>query len=264
MESSKKVAVLMPFHKTKMNEFEEISFRNNVYILQKHPIYLLLPEGTNAKKFISIAPNITVKYFRSIYFNTYDGSNLFWLKPEIYDAFKEYQYILKCELDVFVFRDELEYWCSQGYDYIGAPWINNSKRINTINKIFNSQKRFTSYIKKVLSGSMHKQVSFVGNGGFSLRKVFTFRFFSRSLPYIFPDVFREKYQEDIVWSMYLPAYFSYFFKKPDYQKALRFSIETQPQECLKLAGGKLPFGCHGWFKYEPEFWNPYILQEKNV
>ncbi|MFR6542216.1 MAG: DUF5672 family protein [Butyricimonas virosa] len=26
-------------------------------------------------------------------------------------------------IDAFVFRDELTYWCTLNYDYIGAPWL---------------------------------------------------------------------------------------------------------------------------------------------
>src|SRR6185312_14561683 len=54
-----------------------------------------------------------------------------------------YKYILFYELDAWVFRDELNYWCTKGYDYIGAPWLDSST----------------------------KQIVGVGNGGFSLRKV---------------------------------------------------------------------------------------------
>jgi len=43
------------------------------------------------------------------------------MSPAFYDAFKAFDYILIYQLDAFVFRDELEYFCSLGYDYIGAP-----------------------------------------------------------------------------------------------------------------------------------------------
>ena len=40
--------------------------------------------------------------------------------PDFYRRFRNYEYILLCHLDSFVFRDELEKWCQTGYDYIGS------------------------------------------------------------------------------------------------------------------------------------------------
>ena len=247
-----------------MNRYEKLSLTNNVRVLKNHPIYLLLPKGIDTTEFLLLAPHVKVKFFSQTFFNTYKGSNLFWLTPEIYDTFKKYQYLLKCELDAFVFRDELSNWCNEGYDYVGAPWINHPTRMFAVNQLFDTKKGVVLKIKSLLSGNMNHRSSFVGNGGLSLRKTSTFRYLTRALPYIFPNVFRDNYQEDVVWSIYVSSYFSLVFKRPPYQKAAFFSMETNLEECMKLTSGELPFGCHAWYKYNMSFWEPYISSFTNV
>ena len=73
-------------------------------------------------------------------FNKLKESNL------LYKKYKKYKYILFYELDAFVFRDELDYWCKKGFDYIGAPWNGTH-----------------CYYDTPING--------VGNGGFSLRNI---------------------------------------------------------------------------------------------
>lgn len=80
-------------------------------------------------------------FFHENYFKSIDGYNKLMLSPSFYKAFSNYEYILIYQLDAWVFKDELQHWCNQKYDYIGAPIYQNNKLIG------------------------------IGNGGFSLRKV---------------------------------------------------------------------------------------------
>ena len=43
--------------------------------------------------------------------------------PFLYERYAAYEFMFTYELDAFVFKDELEKWCEQGWDYIGAPWF---------------------------------------------------------------------------------------------------------------------------------------------
>lgn len=172
------------------------------------------------------------------------------------------------QLDAWVFRDELEQWCKKGYDYVGAPW-------------------FEGYHKPE-----SEKIIGVGNGGFSLRKIKSFlkvlnrldnlpvyrnfwyksrlqsiiRFeplisrlyhltdFSRAY-----ELSRSGYQgiEDIYWSKVIPAIFN-DFKVAEVRDAIKFSFECKPSYLFAKNDGKLPFGCHAWEKYEPEFWKDHI------
>ena len=89
------------------------------------------------------------------------------LSFNFYESFLDYKYILIYQLDAFVFKDDLIFWCNKNYDYVGAPWIasisNNpfTLLLNKISSIFDSKEK-----------KERKKIFFkVGNGGFSLRKV---------------------------------------------------------------------------------------------
>ena len=74
-----------------------------------------------------------------------EGYNELLLSENFYTTFSAFKYILIYQPDSYVFRDELMEWCKEGYDYIGAPWLeDNDEQIK-------------------LNG--------VGNGGFSLRNI---------------------------------------------------------------------------------------------
>ena len=63
--------------------------------------------------------------------------------------------------------------------------------------------------------------------------------------------------EDEFWSFIAPRYFK-DFKVADFECAMYFSFETQPRRLYKTTNNKLPFGCHAWQKYDPEFWKEFI------
>ena len=63
--------------------------------------------------------------------------------------------------------------------------------------------------------------------------------------------------EDHYWGHVLAAFFSDFNVAP-VNDAIRFSFEVNPTLLYKMNNGQLPFGCHAWERYDPEFWLPFI------
>ncbi|MVM35208.1 hypothetical protein GO755_34615 [Spirosoma sp. HMF4905] len=174
-------------------------------------------------------------------------------------------------MDAFVFRDELMEWCRKGYDYIGAPWLEGWSMATPTSPFIG-----------------------VGNGGFSLRKISSLLKVSNSFSYIFwPSELWKKFQavssrdkpaalvdlaknltirnntfhwfndraktEDVFWGMFVKRNFTWF-TIPDAEEATQFSIEAQPQRLHELNQHQLPFGCHAWWKYDLEFWRPFIRE----
>ena len=157
------------------------------------------------------------------------------------------------QLDAFVFRDELSYWCNKDFDYIGAPWI-------ATNNIFSKLvKPFTSKKLRKREPIFYK----VGNGGFSLRKTRTFYNISLELKDTIKQYLEEKPDEiyaieDVFWSLKVPEYYP-DFSIPDYKEAIKFAIDRKPAIALKLNNNKLPFGCHGITKPKvADFWAPIL------
>jgi hypothetical protein len=50
------------------------------------------------------------------------------------------------------------------------------------------------------------------------------------------------------------------FRIPEPGEALEFSFELAPRYCFMMNGERLPFGCHAWFRYDREFWEPFLLK----
>ena len=265
--------IVIPIYKVEMSEFELISLNQNLKVLQKHPIVFVAPNLLDCKQYESLAKELNVRYclerFDNKYFQNIQGYNRLLLSQTFYRRFEKYDYILICQLDTYIFNDDLDYWCSLNYDYIGAPLIGN----------FNEKK---------FMNSLHMRV---GNGGLSLRKIGSFKYFFDCKKNVFSikqiiklinlwekphtrifvcilmalgwrnkpiSVTRYwKYNEDDFWSGLLDNS-KYALNKPDPRMALEFAFERFPSSCFEITK-KLPFGCHAWEKYEYEtFWEKYI------
>jgi len=204
--------------------------------------------------------------FPDCYFESITGYNHLMLSAGFYQAFEAYEYVLIHQLDAYLFRPELEYWCNKGYDYIGAPWLKPKKR-----KKSPMYKFILSYFPNFYSVHKRKLVELynnVGNGGLSLRKVETFlKILNQPETENILLAYKERmigdtlYNEDIFWSVEASR-IDGDFRKPGWQEALSFAVETYPSFAYRHTGGELPFGCHAPDKYEPEFWDKYITVDK--
>ena len=181
------------------------------------------------------------------------------LSEVFYEAFSDVDYILICQTDVFVFKDELNDWCSRNYDYIGAPWIGSqrnfwNKFMLVFRNLFNKKKKSSHHFFKV------------GNGGFSLRKVEMMQKIVQSFPKeieYFQKNRDEKrfHQEDVFISIYAKTQFPEM-QIPDYQEASQFCMDRKPQIAFKLNHRQLPFACHGFNKPKVrKFWQPILEKE---
>jgi hypothetical protein len=66
--------------------------------------------------------------------------------------------------------------------------------------------------------------------------------------------------EDLFWSLFVAPSCD-FFTIPDASEAIAFAFEAHPEYLFDLNQQQLPFGCHAWRRYNPEFWERMI--EKN-
>ncbi len=63
--------------------------------------------------------------------------------------------------------------------------------------------------------------------------------------------------EDYFWSKIAGKRFNWF-KVPLPLGAMKFSEELELSYLFFLNNKKLPFGCHAWEKYDPNFWSVHI------
>ncbi|RXK57432.1 hypothetical protein ESA94_21100 [Lacibacter luteus] len=276
-----KVAVVIPVHGTpsQLNDLEISSIRQIATILKKYHISIVAPYGYDSNHFMErtrLTIEIDWVYFDSYYFESvYTYSNLL-VEAQFYQRFKTYKYILITQPDAWVFRDELVMWCSKGYDYIGAPWFEgwnhgtgNYKTIGVGNGGFSLRNVRTAlkviqrlyYLRKFQSGwnklHLFKLFSFEKVVGL-LQKPLRIKDVALLLEAIKPIT---KF-EDYYWTEIAGAAFHDFRTAP-IDDAMLFSFEVNPSYLYELNNRKLPFGCHAWEKYEPEFWQQFI-NERNT
>lgn len=248
------VSVIIPIYKQQLDANELISLKQCLKVLKKYPIIFIGPGNLDTTAYQNICDDASFKLitFPDFYFSNIAGYNQLMLSPVLYKTFLNYKFILIYQLDAYVFKDELIYWCNQNYDFIGAPNIPHENCSNTM-QFLKGYSKFLATVNKLLKTG-HK-ISNVGNGGFSLRKTRTCYWLLKLLKA--KVKVWEPYNED--------GFFKYWgnllypiFKLPTDEKALRFSIEDSPGVSLEKLNGELPFGCHAFEKYEWETWKQFI------
>ncbi|HTE24073.1 DUF5672 family protein [Flavitalea sp.] len=263
MKHSKVILIIV--HKSEPSDFELNSLAQCYKILGKHPIKLIAPAGLDMANYKRVNSNIEVDFIDPRWQSNYAMFNRLKILPFIYKRYRVFDYILFYELDAWVFRDELDYWCDQAFDYIGAPWFEgwqhateNSPFIGIGNGGF-SLRKVSSHLKVLNTFSYIIPIktlgsNFLKNPGFKELITLAKRLTIANNTYHIFNTFSEN--EDYFWGSFIAKKFQWFHV-PDLNTALRFSVEINPHLFIKTMGD-LPFGCHGWYKYNVDFWRNYI------
>ena len=238
----KNVAILVPLYKEDMDPLEHYSLAHSLKVLAGRDIVFIGPQRLNMETSMQRFGAYPCMAFDDAYFTSIEGYNRLLLSPDFYQRFADYEYVLVLQTDAIVLRDELDYWCKQPFDYIGAPWPDGYE-------LFVNMGPF--------SGVNGKKVKVhVGNGGLSLRRVRK----CLSLLQEFGDVVdvfdRTGSSEDLFFAVM--GALSTDFVIPNEIAASRFSMEMKPSFYRAVNGGSTPMGGHAWWKYEPEFWQRYL------
>lgn len=264
----KRVVVVVPLYRDFLTPLEKFNLKNNSKVLRDHHFAFVGPEGGDLYESIESIKlyDYSINKLPDFFFDGIKGYNKLMLSTDFYNRFLQWEYMLICQLDAYIFVDELIKWCQLGYDYIGPAW-------------FTDDNRYT--------GNKTSLAPWKGcNGGLSLRKVQTFidtlnkkRY--ASLTNIFKKgksvkekllspmkyfgannqlrsfILNYQYYEDRFWSFDAPI-INKKFLIPRPEVLLKFGFERHPELSYKLNERNLPFGCHAWEKYSPEFWRSFI------
>lgn len=259
------VCVVIPIYKKELSHYEQISF-DSIYntLGGNNPLIIVKPLSLDIDSITEKYNGITVETFDDDYFKNIAGYNRLMLSTEFYQRFEQYNYILIAQTDCYIFHDSLEYWCKKGYDYVGAPWL-----VKPIYKfpLF----KLISYIKKKYCEAMGKPNSQitnnkVGNGGLSLRKIkshitATTKLGEIANRYLTQPKRSAVFNEDVFFAIE-PNKNGMEFKYPSAIEALEFSFDKYPNLSSNLIKGKIPMGCHGWYKRKMiKYWTPIILKK---
>lgn len=268
------VAIVVPVYKEQMTSDEEISFRHLQHFLGRYPKYLLAPKSLRVNH-----AGFGVKRFKDEFFKNVATYSSLLLSKKFYESFSQYRNILIYQTDALVFSDQLLEWCEKGYDYVGAPWVESPftrftkvplvgnggfslRRIGGFLKVLNSKSYYQDpdeYWARFCAGKpKHQQLLNLPRKYLKRLTVFNgarweaARWTRVGFTHLGPN-------EDTFWSMraikYCPD-----FRIAGVEEALPFSFEVAPRKCYELNDRRLPFGCHGWAKYDREFWEPFLLK----
>jgi hypothetical protein len=263
-----KPIVLIPVHKAMPTSLELISLRQCGKCLAARDVFLLAPIGLDLgtyRELITITGEIRVQphWMESI-----RAYNRLMIAPLIYDRLQGYTHLLVHEPDALVLRDELDYWCRQPFDYIGAPWFEgygapapDAPLIGVGNFGF-SLHRLQSINKAMIS--WHRWYPFEEIGRDLIRGLLGQRSrLQRAIRATGPAGYLrgawQLYTEncDLFWSCVVPRVVPAFSVAP-ITTALQFAWEVLPNRCYDLCEGKLPFGIHGWAKHDLPFLTPLL------
>lgn len=263
-----RVSVVLPVYKPQLTDYERISLTQCVRVLAHYPIWLAAPHSLDLSTYQAIHPTLQARTFDDSYFTDVQGYNRLMLSEEFYRAFADQEYVLIHQLDAFVFRDDLAYWCRQNYDYIGAPWLRDRDFTGRLDRLdFAIRKAIATWLDlKKPDGITPREIislNGVGNGGFSLRRVSAMlrwqKVFKRKIAE-YERIDLHQYHEDAFWGIEVNRYWPRL-RIPNYRKALHFSIEFFPKWAVEHYNrGQLPFGCHAWDIHGTDYWRPIFAR----
>ncbi|WP_291115415.1 DUF5672 family protein [Empedobacter sp. UBA7248] len=263
MNNLKKVGIVVPIYRDFLDEFEKKSLKSITQHFNDFEIIFAAPKGLSTSRYSSYfnkIKHLRIEYFSSNCFDSIDAYNQLLLSKEFYQTFEEFEYILICQLDVYVFKNKLNEWCEKDYDYVGAPWVGSER--NFINVTF---EKINGFVRK-LKGKNPKNTERlfkVGNGGFSLRKVEKFIQISdeqsKQIELFLTEKPESDYHiEDVFWSLFVPKKYT-DYKIPNWKEALDFCMDRKPEKSFKLNNNALPMACHRFNQPKPyKFWRNYI------
>ena len=116
------VAVLIPLYRDFLDHFETISLDVSIPKLERRKIFFIAPSSINQQFYKQRYRDIEFKFFPDNYFKSIGSYNELLMSPFFYECFSEFEHVLILQTDGICFRDDLDFWFNQPYDYIGAPW----------------------------------------------------------------------------------------------------------------------------------------------
>lgn len=237
-----KIVILVPIYKNTLDPLERYSLDRSLSVLGGRDVLFIGSETLDRKYYSEHYPAIPFVAYDALYFSSIVGYNQLLLSQAFYSSYSAYEFMLILQTDAFMLKDELDFWRAQPFDYVGAPWPDGYE-------LFVNAGRF--------EGAFGKNVKvFVGNGGFSLRRIGKCISLLGEFGEIVDIFTRTGSSEDLFFSVM--GALSEDFIIPNEITASRFSLELKPSYYYAVNGNRLPMGGHAWWKYEPEFWRMHL------
>lgn len=262
IENNLEIVVLIPVYKdvNALKHFEEcalLRFNNQFY--GRYDIVFIGPEKLKSQ-YILKYPGIGFYTFNKKYFKSIKCYNKMMKSIIFYETFNKYKFLLVAQTDAWIFgtSNHLEYFSK--YDYSGAISFFNDKPIGfngglSLRNVQASIKALKSWRNYETPLEIWKRHFPVGRFAkpYKLVSVILDLLIRKKVHHRFN--FINKGNEDIFWSVLVPKAVPEF-KVITPEDAVKFSWENNCEELSKT--NELPFGCHGWWNYNYDFWKDII------
>lgn len=245
--------IIIPIYYDKPSILDKLSISslmNNLTDIDEYDINYVCPTDVNT----SIWEEITTKG-KSVNFLMFDNHNFLSTQSyskllesyDFWEEFKDYDYALIYQTDGYCIGGSLKEFIDMEYDYIGAPIIAPNARW------FN--------------------VPAIGNGGVSLRKIFTMlettdpngEFIKISKD----DIDKHNKANSNMYDIYEDLYFAQLvpmlwdFKKPNFNVAASFAYDMNTDIVYEMTNHKLPVFIHAFDK-NIRFWQNILDNFKDI
>lgn len=257
------VAVVIPVYKTpeNLNQFEKDSISNCFTKLFDMEIFMVGSESI-CLAYQQIYSGIKFEHFNPKYFKSISGYNHLLKHPVFYKRFTNYSHMLIVQTDAWIFGNSSDLNKFLHFDYAGAPSFdkgvfrgyNGGLSLRNVSKCLQILKQFkyTNTPNEIISRHTKKQPFY---------KIILWKWLSILLDLTIRNNFMYPLNrfvadnEDVFWSSMVPARYP-DFNVIGYKESIQFSWEHNLEELH--ASNPLPFGAHGWWNYNPDFWKSII------
>jgi hypothetical protein len=259
-----RVAVVVPVYRAELDDDERTSIRHLEHFLSRYDRFLIMPRSLPFE-----LEGYEPVRFRDSWFASRRSYSALLLTRRFYRRFADYDCILLYQLDSLVFADELEDWAAQGYDYIGAVHvIGGEAMVGNGGFSLRCVPRFLDVLsspRRTVDPAEYWRRHWAGRPRATQMLNLPRRVLKRLRMFngVQWDIRRRQqsydgWSEDWFWSLAASTYVP-DFRVPPNDVAHRFAFFGEPRECFAAIGERLPFGCHGWTRFERDFWEPYLL-----
>jgi hypothetical protein len=273
---SKRVAIMVPLPSPQLSEDDRISMRHLRKHLGGYDKFLLVPQGMRAD-----LEGFSVVELDRGHFGSAKNHNRMLYRTDFWEHFADYEYVLMYHLDALVFSDQLQEWCDRGLDYIGspflqcadAPWVREERvgnggfalyRVPSVLKVL--WKRYADDPSRWYQDHYWRQIEFQRKLLRPVRAAVPGWLKGKATAPLRSQLQKMDRTEvnergnDLFWSDHAKRYLPEF-RVASLEDGLAFSFEMEPRRCLERTGGRMPFGCHAFGRYDRAFWEEHFLKE---
>ncbi|QRR03737.1 DUF5672 family protein [Dyadobacter sandarakinus] len=114
------VTVIVPVLNPDINPVEERLLHHSLQMLSGYPLIFVTYEGADLSIVREHHEDIDIVHFPAEFFRSRDAFARLLLMEDFYLRFNWCDFLMVHELNSWIIKDELYYWCKQGYDFMKA------------------------------------------------------------------------------------------------------------------------------------------------